>query len=296
VRRFVDHGGSVVATGETGLYNEWGEPQPDFALADLLEVHWPTGRERPSETARAQRASETLHTYLRLAKGPVMAPASTGAASTGDEGRHAVLRGFEDTDILPFGGWLDQLIVDEGALVPLTFIPPFPIYPPETSWMREPKTNIPGLVLNTRPSGGRIAYLPADIDRRFARDNLPDHGDLLANIVRWAAKDAFPLTVAGPGFIDCHLYRQTGRAILHLVNLTNAGTWRQPVHELIPVGPLTVRIKLPQDVPGRKVRLLVSGETPSFVLHAAGYCSRSSPYWTMNLQSSSNLARFLRQF
>ena len=37
---------------------------------------------------------------------------------------------------------------------------------------------------------GRIAYLPADLDRRYARDNLPDHGDLLANLVRWAAGEA----------------------------------------------------------------------------------------------------------
>ena len=110
------------------------------------------------------------------------------------------------------------------------------------------------------PGGGRIAFLPADLDRRFARDNLPDHGNLLANLVRWAAKDDIPLAVEGPGLIDCHLYRQPGRLILHLVNLTNAGTWRQPVHELIPVGPLQVRVKLPSGARGRSLHLLVSGQ------------------------------------
>jgi hypothetical protein len=62
--------------------------------------------------------------------------------------------------------------------------------------------------------------MPADIDRRFAKDNLPDHARLLENLVRWAADGAIPLEVAGPGLIDCHLYRQPGRMILHLVNLT----------------------------------------------------------------------------
>ena len=57
--------------------------------------------------------------------------------------------------------------------------------------------------------------------------------------------------------------RGRGRAILHLVNLTNAGTWRQPVHELIPVGPLRVRLKLPEGVRGKSVRLLVSGQKSS---------------------------------
>ena len=81
--------------------------------------------------------------------------------------------------------------------------------------------------------------------------------------VRWAAKDTIPLEVKGPGLIDCHLYHQPGRLILHLVNLTSAGTWRAPVHELIPVGPLRVKIKLPSDVRGRMVRLLVSGHRTS---------------------------------
>ena len=129
--------------------------------------------------------------------------------------------------------------------------------------MREPKTDVPGLILNTSDGGGRIAYLPADLDRRFARDNLPDHGDLLANLIRWTAKDNIPLAVEGPGFIDSHLYRQPGRLILHLVNLTSASTWRQPVHELIPVGPLHVRLKLPADVRGKRARLLVAGKRAS---------------------------------
>jgi hypothetical protein len=92
--------------------------------------------------------------------------------------RHPVLAGFDETDILPFGGTLEPLKVSSNTTVPLTFIPPFPIYPPETSWMRQPRTDIPGLVLNSF-GRGRVAFLPADIDRRFAIDNLPDHGDLL---------------------------------------------------------------------------------------------------------------------
>ena len=109
-----------------------------------------------------------------------------------------MLRGFDETDILPFGGMLEPLRVDAGAQVLATFVPAFPIYPPETAWMREPKTDMPGLILNTTAGGGRIAFLPADLDRRFARDNLPDHGDLLANLVRWAARDDIPLARRRP--------------------------------------------------------------------------------------------------
>jgi hypothetical protein len=41
--------------------------------------------------------------------------------------------------------------------------------------------------------------------------------------------------------------------------LTSAGTWRQAVDELIPIGPLQVRVKLPADVSGKRARHLVSG-------------------------------------
>lgn len=120
----------------------------------------------------------------------------TEPAVTG--GRHDVLRGFEETDILPFGGVLEPMQVDPGARVLLTFVPPFPIYPPETAWMREAKTDIPGLMVNAPAGGGRVVFLPADLDRRFGRDNLPDHGDLLATwcagrrvmTSRWLWKDA----------------------------------------------------------------------------------------------------------
>jgi hypothetical protein len=43
-----------------------------------------------------------------------------------------------------------------------------------------------------------------------------------------------------------------------LVNLTSAATWRQPTEEFIPVGPVMVNIKLPEDVSGKKLKLLVS--------------------------------------
>ncbi len=168
-----------------------------------------------------------------------------------------MLGGFEETDILPFGGALERLRTDPGVTIPLSYVPPFPTYPPETAWMRQPHTDIPGLMLNT-PGNARVAYLAADLDRRYGRDNLPDHGNLLANLFRWAAGSRIPLEVHGPGLIDCHLYRQPGRLILHLVNLTNEGTWRAPVDELIAVGPLGLRLKLPADVRGRSAQLLVS--------------------------------------
>jgi hypothetical protein len=70
--------------------------------------------------------------------------------------------------------------------------------------------------------------------------------------------------------MDCHLYQQQGHTILHLVNLTSAATWRAPIDELIPIGPLRVRIKLPQGVSGRTAKFLVS-TAPAPVTVAGGW-------------------------
>jgi len=236
VRKFVADGGALVATGASSLYDQNGDARSDYGLADIYGAHF-TG------TAGAEKAwaAQNQHTYLRLVPG--LAP-----------GGHPVLHGFDDTAILPYGGSLTALGTDAGVTVPLTFIPPFPVLPPETAWMRTPKTDIPGLVLR-----GRVAFLPADIDRRYAREPLPDYANLLANIVRWAAGGQIPLDVQGPGVFDCSLYTQPGRVIAHLVNLTVTG--RMPIDELIPVGPLKFAVKLPEGVRGRGAKLLVSNRS-----------------------------------
>lgn len=255
VRAFVERGGSLIATGESGLYDEWGTRRANFALADVLGID-STGRSQGPESVSA-----TAHSYLRLqpdAGAGVYGPRSGKEPPTSGE-RHPVLAGLEETNILAFGGRLEEVKPGDGTLVPMTYVPDFPIYPPEFSWMRVPRTLFPALVLRTQENDARVAYLAADLDRRFARDNLPDHGDLLANLVRWAGGTDIPLVVEGPGLIDCHLYRQAGRLVLHLVNLTSAGTWRSPVHELIPVGPLKVRVRLPEGVRPQWVRFLVAG-------------------------------------
>jgi hypothetical protein len=141
-------------------------------------------------------------------------------------------------------------------------VPEFPMLPPETSWMRVPDTSIPGLVVSQSPAGSRVAYLAADLDRRYLRELMPDHGNLLANLVRWANREPVPLRVQGAGLVDCHLYQQQHALILHLVNLTNSGTWRAPIDDLIPIGPLHVGIKLPAGARCRGARLTVSSGAP----------------------------------
>jgi hypothetical protein len=265
VQRFVAGGGSLLATGLSSLCDEWGDARADFALAGLFKAHVPATHGFRDEAGRTRWARDWAQTYLRLVpdlRAPAGGPRSGEEVHAGGE-RHAVLRGFDQTDILAFGGVLEPLTLDPGVTVPLTFVPAVAMMPPEQAWMHEPRTTVAGLVLSATTAGGRVAYLPADLDRRFSRDNLPDHGDLLANLVRWAVQDDLPLSIEASGLIDAHLYRQTGRLVLHLVNLTSAGTWRMPVHELIPVGPVRVAVRLPAGIEGAVRSLVTAGRIVS---------------------------------
>lgn len=62
------------------------------------------------------------------------------------------------------------------------------------------------------------------------------------------------------GNVDCNLYKQPGRLILHITNLTSTGTWRKPIDELIPIGPLSVRVKLSNNAKGEYLNLLAAGQ------------------------------------
>jgi len=260
IRDFAAAGGGLFATGESSLYDEWGTRRPDFALADLFGAST-TGTFHGAEAASGSSWDTwAMHTYLRLTPGlraGVDGPQIGDEPAVGDGERHPALQGFAETDVLPFGGRLEVVRVAGDAETLLTFIPPFPIFPPEISWMDQPRTAVPALLVREPAGSGRVAYLPADLDRCYGRDNHPDHADLLANAIRWVAREDVPLRVEGPGFVDCHLYRQEGRLILHLINLTSAQTWRAPIHELIAVGPLRVTLELPDGVAGQTGKLLV---------------------------------------
>jgi hypothetical protein len=284
IKRFVARGGGLFATGESSLYNAYGDRHADYALADLFAVHWrPSNTSPPINPAPREGGAAVLaasgigplelpalmslmatQTYLRLT--PELRARVSGAHNKSEPPvapgamRHPILKGFEETDIMFFGGQLSPMSIDDRAQVLLTYVPPSPTSPAENSWMRVPKTDIPGLVVNSVAGGARVAFMPADLDRQFASNNLPDPANLIANIVRWTAKGDIPLAVEGHGLLDCNLYQQSGRMILHLANLSNA-TWRAPIEEFLPIGPIKLRVKLNKDMAGHSGRLLVAGQT-----------------------------------
>ena len=89
-----------------------------------------------------------------------------------------------------------------GLRAPLMTVPTYPDLPMEEVYVRDMKTDIPGVMVAPVRASGRVVYFPWDIDRTFWEIMCQEHGIVLANAVRWAANEEQPLQVEGPGVLD----------------------------------------------------------------------------------------------
>lgn len=257
LRAFVRGGGGLIATGETSLYNEWGEPRGDFGLADLFGV---------SSTGRTE--GPMRNAYLRLEHDA--APA------------HPLLLGLEDAPRIIHGVWRVAVKpTAEFGPAPVTLIPAYPDLPMEKVYVREPKTDIAQVFLREFPAGasaaGRVVYFPWDIDRTFWEVLAVDHFKLMRNALTWATNEAPPITVSGPGVLDVALWEQRESFTVHLVNLTNPMMLKGPVRELLPIGEQRVRVRPPAGRRVRDVRLLVANTRAQFSASADGWLEVTVP-------------------
>jgi hypothetical protein len=235
IRGFVTRGGSVVATHETSLYDEWGVRRTRFGLEDLFGVQ-PTG----------DVEDDIKNAYIRLREDP-----RTGR-------RHEVLNGLEDATRLIHGvRRVPVRALDESSPRPLTLVPSHPDLPMEEVYPREAESDHDERSVHLREVGaGRVAYFPWDIDRTFWEVLNPDHGRLLCNAINWATRERHPVTVSGPGIVDVTIWRQPMSLTVHLVNLTNPMLMRGAFRELIPLGEQHVRVVLPDGAHVLRARLL----------------------------------------
>jgi len=236
---YVARGGRIVATFETSLYDEFGRRRGDLGLAELFGVSVAGEVEGPMRNS-----------YLSLE-----ADSATGR-------RHAILDGLEGAPRIINGVWRLPVVPRGAFPSPLTLIPSYPDLPMEDVYPRVAKTDERAVYM--REAGqGRVVYFPWDIDRTFHEVLNPDHGHVLANAIRWAADEPPVVSVDGRGIVDVAVWRQQASMTVHLVNLTNPMMMKGPFRELLPIGPLEVRVQVPNDVRAGGVRLLTADRTPA---------------------------------
>jgi hypothetical protein len=236
IQDFVERGGSIIATYETSLYDEWGVARKDFGLASLFGASYAGSKEGPM-----------LNSYLTLEKDP-----SNGQF-------HPLLTGFEDAGRIING--INRVHVaakDEAGHSPLRVIPTYPDLPMEECFPPRETTHQAG-VFARQAGQGRVIYFPCDIDRTFWEVLNFDHAMLLRNAVVWATNETSPLSVEGQGVLDISVWEQKHSMTVHLVNLTNPMMMKGPVREVIPLSRQTVRVRVPEGRRVTKARLLVTG-------------------------------------
>ena len=115
-----------------------------------------------------------------------------------------------------------------------------------------PHTDEPAVVLHETGSS-RLAYFPGDIERSYW---LTGHGDLLrllTNTIRWITRDERIIKVEGDGFIEMFCWETSPGYTVHLLNYTNPDAQHGWLQSTDPLGPQTVRIKLPSNVRVRSI-------------------------------------------
>lgn len=238
LREFVRQGGSLLATYQTSLYDEEGNPRKDFGLADLFGARLVTRSIGPMNNS-----------YMRLERGPEGTPL------------HPLLEGFEGAErIVNTVHRVGATPTSPLPSKPLTLIPPFPSLPMEELYPRVERTDTP-LVFLREFGRGRVVYFPGDLDRSFWELLIEDHARLLRNAFHWALNEPPALVVRGPGLLDVTFWRQKNSLTVHLVNLSTVMTMRGYLREFIPLPPQEVRVRLPDGARARQVKLLVAGQT-----------------------------------
>jgi hypothetical protein len=241
LRQFVERGGSLVATYETSLYDQWGVRRDDFGLADLFGA---------SATGPAE--GPMSNSYLNIEKD----------VRTGQY--HPILAGLEDAGRIINGVHrIPARPRSKDGYSPLTLVPSYPDLPMEEVYPRVPKTDVPE-VFARHIGEGRVVFFPWDIDRTYWEILCVDHGKLLRNAVLWATNEEPVVSVSGPGVLDVNVWTQKQSMTVHLVNLSNPMMMKGPVREILPVGLQKVRLRLPSGKKLVGVKLLVAGGHPRF--------------------------------
>lgn len=235
LRAFAGRGGALLATYQTGLFDENGKARADFATGTLF------GIEKAGEVAADPKTVFNIFTPVSLEKIRERGP---------------LTEGFEDTEWIAGPTRIQPIKPVAGA--PLTVIEPYPIYPPESVYQRSVASNHPAAVTRT-VGNARLAYLAGDVDATFWRLDNPDLGRLLGNTVRWLLGDKVPVSVEGDGLIEVIAWKTRPGFALHLLNYNGPNAFRGHMRRPVNLGPQKVRLVVPEGTNVTKVELLKAG-------------------------------------
>jgi Beta-galactosidase trimerisation domain len=241
LRAYAKSGGSLFATFETSMFNEYNERRENFGLADVFGI---------------QKTGDVIGTtgngyYSRI------------------ERKHEILGGLFDTEW--FMGAEHRIPVAPVTRPVLTVVPGFVAYPPELAYPppEQSHTREPAIVLREQGKS-RLAYFSGDIDRTFWTSGQPDLSRLINNTIRWMLRDTQPVNIEGSGLIETFAWETEPGYALHILNYTNPNTHRGWYRDFYPIGAQRVRFDIPNTCKVTRVQLLRAEKDIPFQRTATG--------------------------
>jgi hypothetical protein len=238
LRKFVAGGGNLLATFDTGLFDELGTRRRDFALADVFGAS---------------------------VDGDLIGPSPLDYL--GVTSRNAMTAGTSQK-LLPCPDYWWYVTAAKSAKALLYYYEKMP----RRYAALPPISNHPAAVIN-RFGKGRAIFIPSAIGSLCLRFRFPDIRLLLRNAATMLSTP--PVTVGGGDeFVETTLRRSAeGDTVVHLINWAMG---ERPSSRASRLGPLQVTVRLPRDaarprsvqlaMAGRKVKASVKGNAASFVI------------------------------
>lgn len=241
LKRYVDRGGSILATFETGLYDEGGNLRNDYALGNIFDIQLKPGYKGP--------------------KGQIF--------YANIDSKHEILNGFGDTDRLPGGEYYVPVNAPGKHL--LTVVPPYPNGIPEMVYAHRRKeldygeqhSDNPAMVIREKGKS-RLVYFPTDIDKNIWLRGSTDLSKLFQQSVKWMMNGKTAVRVEGEGTAEVFAWETEPGFAVHVLNYNNPNMSRPSLRKFYKIGEQKVSMELPGNARIAKVELLRRGTSVPF--------------------------------
>jgi hypothetical protein len=181
---YVAQGGTLIATGETGLYDERGNTRAHFAIKGF-------------PARRLVRAHSELESSVRIAPDELA---------------------FPHTRLLHLDRWYFEVEAQPGSEPLLTLLPQPDYGPPELCFADAGDPAGPGALVR-RVGKGKMVYLPWLPEWLYLRDGMPEHRELMLQLIGQASEPPAKLRGAGPLELTVRAKEGgSGELVVHLVN------------------------------------------------------------------------------
>jgi len=223
IEAFVGRGGALIASFESGVYDEFGVPRPHWPLGQLLGVKQLVGSFLASKTEE----------FTSL----VSDNSVTAGLGVGRRLPRAHYAALVESDLPPTAVYYEPT----GGLYR-------PLHTPSTR---------PSIVVQ---EDRHTVYFAEEIGHAYSVLKTPWHEVLMRNAILMALEGTPVVQTDGPATLEIELWRQASRLVLHLVN--NSGDMQRPISQRRPLRNVSVSVVC-EEPPLRAWRASDDSEVPS---------------------------------